>query len=47
MTDAFEIGSNTKAFTVAVALQLYEEGVWSRGDPLARWLPELAAGNLL
>ena len=43
VTDAFEIGSITKSFTVAVALQLQEEGVWSLDDPLARWLPEMAA----
>ncbi len=41
--DAFEIGSITKSFTAAVALQLQEEGVWSLDDPLAQWLPEMAA----
>ena len=39
----FEIGSNTKSFTVVVALQLQEEGVWSLDDPLSKWLPDLAA----
>ncbi len=41
--DAFEIGSITKSFTVAVALQLQEEGVLSLDDPLSQWLPEMAA----
>ncbi len=41
--DRLEIGSNTKAFTVVLALQLQEEGVLSLDDPLHRWLPELAA----
>jgi len=43
VTDAFEIGSNTKSFTVALALQLQEEGIWSLDDPLAKWLPDVAA----
>ena len=43
VTDALEIGSITKSFTVVVALQLQEEGVWSLDDPLAQWLPEMAA----
>jgi D-alanyl-D-alanine carboxypeptidase len=43
VTDAFEIGSNTKSFTAVVALQLQEEGVWSLDDSLNRWLPEAAA----
>mgnify|MGYP001818836972 CR=1 FL=1 len=41
--DVFEIGSITKSFTVAVALQLQEEGVLSLDDPLSQWLPEMAA----
>ncbi len=41
--DRFEIGSNTKAFTVILALQLQDEGVLSMDDPLSKWLPELAA----
>jgi pimeloyl-ACP methyl ester carboxylesterase len=43
VTDVFEIGSITKSFTVAVALQLQEEGVLSLDDPLSQWLPEMAA----
>jgi D-alanyl-D-alanine carboxypeptidase len=41
--DVFEIGSITKSFTAAVALQLQEEGVLSLDDPLSQWLPEMAA----
>ena len=41
--DVFEIGSITKSFTVAVALQLQEEGILSLDDPLSQWLPEMAA----
>ena len=41
--DVFEIGSITKSFTIAVALQLQEEGVLSLDDPLSQWLPEMAA----
>jgi D-alanyl-D-alanine carboxypeptidase len=41
--DIFEIGSITKSFTIAVALQLQEEGVLSLDDPLSQWLPEMAA----
>jgi D-alanyl-D-alanine carboxypeptidase len=41
--DRFEIGSNTKAFTVILALQLQEAGVLSMDDPLSKWLPDLAA----
>jgi D-alanyl-D-alanine carboxypeptidase len=43
VTDVLEIGSITKSFTVAVALQLQEEGVLSLDDPLSQWLPEMAA----
>jgi len=43
VTDAFEIGSITKSFTVVVALQLQEEGILSLDDPLSQWLPEMAA----
>ena len=43
VSDAFEIGSVTKSFTAAVALQLQEEGVLSLDDPLSQWLPEMAA----
>ena len=41
--DRLQIGSNTKAFTVILALQLQEAGVLSMDDPLSKWLPELAA----
>lgn len=43
VSDAFEIGSNTKSFTVVLALQVQEDGVWSLDDPLSNWLPEAAA----
>ena len=43
VTDALEIGSITKSFTAAVGLQLQEEGFLSLDDPLAQWLPEMAA----
>ena len=43
VTDALEIGSITKSFAAAVGLQLQEEGVLSLDDPLAQWLPEMAA----
>lgn len=39
----YEIGSNTKLMTSAMVLQLQEEGALSLDDPLAKWLPELAA----
>jgi D-alanyl-D-alanine carboxypeptidase len=41
--DRLQIGSNTKAFTVILALQLQEEGVLSMDDPLGKRLPDLAA----
>lgn len=41
--DRFEIGSNTKSFTVVLALQLQEEGLLSMDDLLIKWLPGLAA----
>ncbi|MFN2138863.1 MAG: amidase family protein [Candidatus Promineifilaceae bacterium] len=41
--DRFEIGGNTKSFTVVLALQLQEEGIWSLDDPLSQWLPDPAA----
>jgi D-alanyl-D-alanine carboxypeptidase len=40
--DRFEIGSNTKSFTVVLALQLQEAGKLSMDDSLASWLPELS-----
>jgi len=41
--DRLQIGSNTKSFTVAVLMQLQEEGVLSFDDMLSDWLPDLAA----
>jgi D-alanyl-D-alanine carboxypeptidase len=41
--DRLEIGSNSKSFTVALLMQLVEEGVLSLDDPLSKWLPEQAA----
>lgn len=41
--DRFEIGSITKMFTAVLLLQLHEEGTLSLDDPVARWLPEIAA----
>jgi D-alanyl-D-alanine carboxypeptidase len=40
---AFRIGSITKMFTAVVIIQLAEDGVLTLDDPLARWLPEVAA----
>lgn len=40
---AFRIGSITKMFTAVVVMQLVEEGVLSLDDPLALWLPDVAA----
>jgi len=40
---AFRIGSITKMFTAAVIVQLAEDGVLTLDDPLAQWLPEVAA----
>ena len=40
---AFRIGSITKMFTAAVIIQLAEGGVLTLDDPLALWLPEVAA----
>lgn len=40
----FQIGSNTKMMTAVVLLQLVEEGKLGLDDPLARHLPEIAAG---
>ncbi|MFB9927618.1 serine hydrolase domain-containing protein [Amycolatopsis halotolerans] len=41
----FRIGSDTKAFTAAVLLQLEAEGKLSLDDPLARWLPGSVNAN--
>lgn len=40
---AFRIGSITKMFTATVVIQLAEDGVLTLDDPLALWLPEVAA----
>lgn len=40
---AFPIGSVTKMFTAVLVLQLAEQGVLALDDPLAAWLPEIAA----
>jgi D-alanyl-D-alanine carboxypeptidase len=40
---AFRIGSITKMFTAVVIMQLGEDGVLTLDDPLALWLPEVAA----
>ena len=39
----FEIGSSTKLMTSAMILQLQEEGALSIDDPIAKWVPGLAA----
>lgn len=41
----FRIGSDTKAFTAAVLLQLEAEGKLSLDDPVARWLPGAVNAN--
>ncbi|GLZ31809.1 serine hydrolase [Lentzea sp. NBRC 105346] len=41
----FRIGSNTKAFTAAVLLQLESEGRLSLDDTVARWLPGVVDAN--
>ncbi|MCA9943899.1 MAG: beta-lactamase family protein [Anaerolineales bacterium] len=40
---AFRIGSITKMFTATVIMQLAEQDVLTLDDPLALWLPEVAA----
>ena len=39
----WEIGSNTKAFTSVIVLQLEAERKLSIGDPIGRWLPQYPA----
>jgi D-alanyl-D-alanine carboxypeptidase len=41
--DAFRIGSITKMFTATVIVRLAEEGLLTLDDPLAQWLPDVAA----
>jgi D-alanyl-D-alanine carboxypeptidase len=39
----WQIGSNTKAFTAVIMLQLEAEGKLSMSDPIGRWLPQYPA----
>jgi D-alanyl-D-alanine carboxypeptidase len=39
----WQIGSNTKAFTAVIMLQLEAEGKVSISDPISRWLPQYPA----
>jgi D-alanyl-D-alanine carboxypeptidase len=39
----WQIGSNTKAFTAVIMLQLEAEGKLSISDPVSRWLPQYPA----
>jgi len=43
----FRIASMTKPVTVAAAMSLVDEGRLRLADPVARWLPELAAPSVL
>lgn len=40
----FQVGSNTKMLTAVIVLQLHEEGLLKVDDPLAKHLPDVAAG---
>jgi D-alanyl-D-alanine carboxypeptidase len=40
----FRVGSITKTFVAAAALQLAEEGTWSLSDPLDDWVPDWQLG---
>ncbi|MBD0746639.1 serine hydrolase [Streptomyces sp. CBMA152] len=43
--DRFRIGSQTKAFTASVVMQLVDEGKVSLGAPIEQYLPGVVAGN--
>jgi len=42
-SDLWQVGSNTKAFTALILLQLEAEGKLSVDDPIGRWLPQYPA----
>lgn len=43
--DHFRIGSQTKTFTAAVVLQLFDEGLVDLDAPIERYLPGVVTGN--